>query len=307
MSIQNMTREEYWQKHKNHSYWDEVVKDLLDKENINYHSFNRFPMGGNIVYNVDNQIVLKLFSPFDSREFFIETDVLENTDWTQIGLTVPKVIRKGTYEGWHFLIMTNVPGELLIDTWPLLSHEERLGIACDLGKLIKQMHSLNVDVYTELDQQFDEWIVEQKKQVKNHHSKTGLATHLIEEIEEFVSTYEPSKEKVLLTGEYTPFNLIVTRLQGKWTLTGLIDFADCFIGEPAYDLLGPILFNYYKEPELTNVFTRSYGLDLNDSVQNRLMQLLLLHRFSHLPNYMDGEIDIHEVDSLKYLSKRFFA
>ena len=84
MSIHNMTREEFWQKHKKHSYWDKVVKDLLEKEKINYHSFNRFPMGGNIVYNIDNQIVLKLFSPFDSKEFFIETDVLENTDWTQI-------------------------------------------------------------------------------------------------------------------------------------------------------------------------------------------------------------------------------
>jgi len=94
MSIQNMTREEFWQKHKNHSYWDEVVKDLLEQENIKYHTFNRYPLGGNIVYNIDNQIVLKLFSPFDSREFFIETDVLENTDWTQIDLEVPRLYEK---------------------------------------------------------------------------------------------------------------------------------------------------------------------------------------------------------------------
>ncbi|MFX3673867.1 MAG: phosphotransferase family protein [Paenisporosarcina sp.] len=307
MSIQNLTQEEFWQNHKNHSIWDEVVRTLLEKENIQFQTISRFPMGGNIVYSIDDQMVLKLFSPFDSREFFIETDVIEKTDWNQIDIEVPKVLCKGTFEGWHYLIMTRVQGTLLIDVWNDLSHDERVTIATDLGKLIKQMHTLNIEVYEELDRNFDNWIMDQKKRVKNHHIKTGLASHIIDDVEDFVSSFETSSEQVLLTGEYTPFNLIVNRQKDKWTITGLIDFADCFIGEPNYDLLGPILFNFYKESGLTSAFLNSYGIDLTDAVRNRLMQLLLLHRFSNLPNYLDGEIDNLEVESLESLFKRFFT
>lgn len=302
-----MTREDFWQNHKNQRLWDQVVQDLLEKESIQYNTLNRFPMGGNIVYSIDDQLVLKLFSPYDSQEFSIETSILEKTDWSQVKIEVPKIIQKGTFEGWNFFIMTRVPGELLIDVWDLLSKDERIGIAVDLGKLIRQMHALDIDVYKEVNQQFDQWISKQKNQVEEHHNGTGLASHLIREVKDYVASFEPSKEKVLLTGEYTPFNLIVNRVQDRWMLTGLIDFADCFIGEPHYDLLGPILFNFYKETELTSAFLNSYGLEVTDQVQVRLMQLLLLHQYSNLPNYMEGVIDMKDVKSLKSLSELFFT
>lgn len=49
-----MTHDEFWKNHKNHAFWNDVVKELLEKENIEYHSFTRYPMGGNIVYRVDD-------------------------------------------------------------------------------------------------------------------------------------------------------------------------------------------------------------------------------------------------------------
>jgi len=302
-----MTKDEFQKNHKNQRLWDQVVQALLEKEHIQYQTLTRFPMGGNIVYDIDNQLVLKLFSPYDSGEFFIETNVLEETEWSRVHIEVPKIIQKGIFEGWNFFMMTRVPGELLIDVWNLLSKDERIGIAVDLGKLLQQMHALDINVYKELNQDFDQWIIKQKNQVEQHHNGTGLSSHLVREVKDYVASFEPSSEKVLLTGEYTPFNLIVNRVQNRWILTGLIDFADCFIGEPHYDLLGPILFKFYKEPELTRAFLNSYGLELTDQVQVRLMQLLLLHQYSNLPNYMDGFIDMKEVKSLKSLLELFFT
>jgi hygromycin-B 7''-O-kinase len=307
MTIQHMTHDEFKKNHKNHTFWNDVVKALLEKENIEYHSFTRYPMGGNIVYRVDDQLVLKLFSPFDSREYFIETEVLEKTDWSKVSVEVPQIINKGTFDGWHYLLMKRVPGKLLLDVWSELSQDERIGVASDLGKLIEQMHGLNISVYNDLDRSFDEWISGQKKNVQHHHEKTGLAPHLINELLDFVSSYKPSGKEVLLTGEYTPFNLMVNSVDDRWTLTGLIDFADCFIGEPLYDLLGPILFNFYKEPGLTRAFIDAYGIELTDPMRVHLMQLLLLHRFSHLPNYMEGEIEMNDVETLNALSKKFFS
>ena len=305
--INKMTHEEFVEKHKNHSFWNKVVENILRLENIHYQSFSRFPMGGNIVYEVDDQLVLKLFAPFDSMEFFIETDVLEKTDWSKVEIQVPRILRKGNFDGWHFFLMSRVPGELLIDVWQVMSKYERIALASDLGKLIKQMHQLDVSIYKNLDRSFDEWIMKQKEQVHRHHEKTGLSAIFVNEVTNYVSTFKPTGESVLLTGEYTPFNLMVSQVDGQWTLTGLIDFADCFIGESTYDLLGPILFNHYKEENLTRAFFEGYGLELNGELRIRLMQLLLLHRFSHLPYYMEGEIEINEVESLNSLSNSFFS
>lgn len=307
MNIQSMSREEYKNNHQNNTIWDEVVFQLLDNENISYHSIERFPMGGNIVYAIDDELVLKLFSPFDREEYVIETEVLEKTDWSKISVEVPSIIKHGSIGKWHFLIMTLVRGELLIDVWEKLSLKEQKDIATDVGVLIKQMHTLPVENYSHMNQTYLEWISTQKKQVITHHSKTGLAPHLVQQLEKYVSTFVPSTKKVLLTGEYTPFNLLVNQVNGRRKVTGLIDFADCFIGEPTYDLLGPILFNYYPTPGLTNNFLNAYGLELTESTRTHLMQLLLLHRFSHLPNYLDGLIDMNQVLTLEELSSIFFS
>jgi len=302
-----MSREEYRNQHQNDTIWDEVVEQLLRNESISYQSIKRFPMGGNIVYAIDDDLVLKLFYPFDREEYVIETEVLEKTDWSKISVEVPSLVKQGSIGKWHYLIMTRVSGELLIDVWENLSMKEQLDIATDVGVLIKQMHNLPVENYSNLNQTYFEWISTQKKQVITHHSKTGLAPHLVEQLEKYVSSFVPSSKKVMLTGEYTPFNLLVNQVDGRSRVTGLIDFADCFIGEPTYDLLGPILFNYYPTPGLTKNFLTAYGLELTESSRTYLMQLLILHRFSHLPNYLDGYIDMNEVNSIEELSTIFFT
>lgn len=302
-----MTHAEFRENHKNDTLWDEVIQTILHQENLQYDTFSRFPMGGNIVYEMDNQMVLKLFAPFDSREFEIESEVLEKTDWSKVEIQVPHMIGKGIFNGWHYLLMTRVPGELLIDMWEELSFEERIMVARDLGKLINQMHRLDVTVYEKLDRSFDRWIMNQKEQAREHHEKTGLSPKLVKEVQSYVSTFQPTGESVLLTGEYTPFNLLVNQVAGQWKLTGLIDFADCFVGESTYDFLGPILFNFYKEQGLTQAFLSGYGLELSEELRLKLMQLLLLHRFSHLPNYMEGTIEMDDVESLEALLKLFFS
>ena len=306
MLIPKMTRNEFRENHHNHALWDEVVKALLENENIPYHTFSRYVLGGNVVYNVDDQYVLKLFAPFDSREFTIETEVLAKTDWTKVSIQVPKIVQRGMYDGWEYFLMTTVPGTLLIDIWDELTTIEKIGVAHDLGLLISQMHQLDISKYLDLENTFESWISLQKENVVKHHASTGLAPHLLLEVQDYVASFVPSDEKVLLTGEYTPFNLLMNKVNGQWKLTGLIDFADCFIGEPEYDLLGPILFSFFKEPGLTGAFLNAYGSPIDGATRLRLMQLLLLHRFSHLPNYMEGVMDMDEVQSLHMLSGRFF-
>jgi hygromycin-B 7''-O-kinase len=90
---------------------------------------------------------------------------------------------------------------------------------------------------------------------------------------------------VLLTGEYTPFNLLVKRISNRWTLSGMIDFGDCMLGYQEYDLLGPGAFLIQGNSQLLREFLLSYGyspLELDHDLSRRLTALMLLHRFSNL-------------------------
>ena len=93
------------------------------------------------------------------------------------------------------------------------------------------------------------------------------------------------KTPVILTGEYTPMNFLVTQKFGIWHIAGLIDFGDSMLGMPEYDLLGPGAFLIQGDTELLREFLISYGYsseDLTDRLSHQFTLLMLLHRYSNL-------------------------
>lgn len=90
--------------------------------------------------------------------------------------------------------------------------------------------------------------------------------------------------RVLLTGEYTPFNLLVERDAGGWRLSGMIDFGDAMIGPRDYDFLGPSMFSCGGDPLLIAALFRGYfGKEqpMAHETRMRLMALAVLHRYAH--------------------------
>lgn len=90
---------------------------------------------------------------------------------------------------------------------------------------------------------------------------------------------------MILTGEYTPMNLLVTQSQPDWHIHGLIDFGDCMLGLPAYDLLGPGVFLIQGNKRLLKEFFIAYGYApqaLTPELSRQLTALMLLHQYSNL-------------------------
>ena len=67
-----------------------------------------------------------------------------------------------------------------------------------------------------------------------------------------------AEDRVLLTGEYTPFNILAQRDATGRQLTGMIDFGDAMVGPRAYDFLGPSMFSCAGEPLLVAALLRGY-------------------------------------------------
>ncbi|WP_162287878.1 phosphotransferase family protein [Indiicoccus explosivorum] len=287
--------------------WDKAVKMILMKEGIPDEAAARFSLGANIVYKAGGSTVLKLFPPFHEDGFRAEKAVLELLGWANVPAETPELLRSSEFEGWPYLLMSFVEGELAIERWERLDRQEKLQYATDLGKLIRAVHRLDASAAGPLPDEWEKFIRKQKDRLAAHHRAAGVPEHLVAEMPAYLEAADlSSKRHVLLTGEYTPFNLLMKEGADGWRISGLIDFADCFIGNPKYDLLGPILFNFHMEEGLTAAFLEAYGLTLTDRLRRELMALLLIHRFSDLPAYMEGSQAAREADHLTDLAGVFF-
>jgi hygromycin-B 7''-O-kinase len=90
----------------------------------------------------------------------------------------------------------------------------------------------------------------------------------------------PFERQVILTGEYTPMNLMFDSLTSK--VCGMFDFGDGLVGAPQMDWLGPLCFLAAGRPAHVQAYFSGLGQSLDAPLRLGLLRLLLLHRYSNL-------------------------
>ncbi|WP_088012165.1 aminoglycoside phosphotransferase family protein [Gottfriedia acidiceleris] len=309
--LYKITKDKYKIMREKNCFWEGKVRKICELEKIDYEKLTRFSYGGNIVFSVDGQIVIKLYPSYVNDEFIKEKQVLKFLNSQSLSLDIPKLISTGQFEGWNYLIMSELKGTLLIDIFDELSLDEKKQIAFDLGKIIREIHDATISTKQEDYHHWNQFMTNQLEQVENHHKNNGMNEEFVNQLTSYVDdkTFQGNEQIVLLTGEYTPFNLIMNNVDGMWRFTGLIDFADCFVGNSKYDLLGPIAFMFYPFEGLNKIFLESYGYsnnELNEGLQKELMTYLLLHRFSNISFYQEKSEVAKKTITLKELENIFF-
>ncbi len=311
MLLSNLTYEQFQSINEDSSFWERKMIGIIQQENIPEGSLTRFSYGSNIVYSYNGELVIKLYPSYFKDEFEREIEVLKNIENDITFVEIPKIHSVGAYEGWDYLIMSELEGSLLIDLWDQLTFEEKIECSTDLGKVIREFHSISNDSFKTIDVDWQSFIKNQYLTVVDKQIKANLPQKFLNTLEEYLEesciNYHPTLR--LLTGEYTPFNLLFNKDNDNWKLTGVIDFADCFLGDPEYDLLGPILFMFNGNKELTTSFLLSYGYrkeELNDYLRKKLMTYTLLHRFSNIEYYISRNPEANNCDSFEDLSRQLF-
>jgi len=309
--LYKITKEKYRVMRQKNCFWEGKISKIATLENIKFEKLTRFTFGGNIVYSIDGKLVVKLFPSYVNDEFVQEKKVLEHLNRQKLSVEIPKLITTGQFEGWNYIIMSELKGTLLIDLFDSLTKIEKEQIAADLGKLIKEVHRSTESINKEDLDSWNYFLAEQFEKLKEHHKNAGIRDELYEQLIDYVDakSIQQTDKLVLLTGEYTPFNLIMNNENGLWKISGLIDFADCFVGNAKYDLLGPIAFMFFPTKGLNRIFLESYGFkkeDLNESFQKELLTFLLLHRFSNISYYQEKLEAAKEAKSFEELKDIFF-
>jgi hygromycin-B 7''-O-kinase len=285
--LSQLTYETYKTLVEDTSFWDKKLEAIVRQENLPKEKFSRFSYGSNIVYSLNHELVIKLFPSYFNDQFDREVEVLQAISGKISSVEVPKITSIGNLEGWNYLIMTELNGTLLIDLWDELTTEEKQKCSVDLGKVINEFHQISTGNFSKINVNWREFITGQYRDMRENQA--DLPPALLQSLESYMdeSYIDYNPELRLLTGEYTPFNLLFNKVDGKWTLTGVIDFADCFLGDADYDLLGPILFMFNGDSALISTFLKSYGFgELNESLRKKLMVYTILHRYSNINYYI---------------------
>ncbi|MDR3502807.1 MAG: aminoglycoside 3'-phosphotransferase/choline kinase family protein [Legionella sp.] len=280
--------EEFEALKQNHELFEDVVRTILVQHNLPLKSLRPFSEGTNIVFSYDNKLVIKLFPPVHQDQFESERLILKALEG-KLSVKTPALKYEGELAGWPYLIMTQLDGTLLETLWHKLDQNNKLVIMQELGSLIKEVHSLPTQGLESIDCHWKLFIENQIMGCIENHKVKNLSTSLLQQIPSYIDLVKESilniEQPVILTGEYTPMNFLVTNIDGIWHIAGLIDFGDAMLGHYKYDLLGPGAFLIQGNTELLKTFLSAYGFlpkELNDDLSQQLTALMLLHKYSNL-------------------------
>ncbi len=272
-----------------------------------------FQDGSNLIASVAHEYVVKVFPPFHRNQWESEHRALTKLWNHDIYIPIPRLVAQGEREDhWTYVILSKLPGESLERVWPGLTIVEKVACMQQIGRIMASVHSVPVGDLFDLDPPWQPFLQSQVAQCQARHKRLGMPAWFLNEIETYVhskSILLPNEPRVILTGEYTPFNLLASNIDSQWQITGMIDFGDAMVGFREYDFLGPCLFLGEGNARLIDALFAGYGYAnprFNDALRSRLLLLAILHRYSHLRAQIRIDDWLARVHSLPDLERLIF-
>lgn len=239
-----------------------------------------------LVALIGRERVIKLYPPFLRDHFAFERGLMPRLHG-RLALPTPALLAEGECDGWPWLVMGQLAGEPLERHWPALGEDARCAIVQALGALARQVHALPVGGMAALAPPWGEFLARQRAGCHGRQQRTGLPAHLLAQLDAFLDgplPIAPGEPDVLLTGEYSPMNLLV---QGE-RLSGMFDFGDGLVGPAAYDWLGPLCFLAAGSRRAVDAYFEGYGVQRDPGWRAPLLRMLLLHKYSSLRMQLAG-------------------
>jgi hygromycin-B 7''-O-kinase len=270
------------------------------------------------VFVVDERAVIKFFPPM-----VIGDAAREATVYRLLGDRAPgaKLLADGVLRDqidWPYLVVSYVTGVAWREARPDISQRQQEAILEELGGVVRRVHETPLKA--------DEWPTPAVRGESTSHSLLGRVVELREstaftlpvtvEIEALLqSTDWFANRPRLIHGDLTADHLLVAERDGRWAMSGLIDWADALVGDPYYEWVAQWFDLCRREASLFRAFWRGYdphGKQWPLS-HKRLLAFTFLHRFGagilgeDLPPAAQRQVkDVAELASLLFgkLSKK---
>lgn len=180
--------------------------------------FIPFKKGSNLVASVEENLIIKIFPPFLNFQWESERLSLQQL-WRKVETQTPEFLFQGEKDSWLYLIFSKLEGISFEQVWPIASEEEKTSILSQIGQLIGQLHQVPVGTLIQLEPKWEKFVLEQKQSCYSCHKNLNLPQHFTLEIDRYLTSVERYLPKhfnsCILTGEYTPENIILQRTDFK--------------------------------------------------------------------------------------------
>jgi hygromycin-B 7''-O-kinase len=273
----------------------------------------RFTTGSLPVYALGRELVLKLYAPYDRGEAEREARFLDVLDG-RLPVATPKLHARGELDGWGYVLMGRLSGELLVTACSRVERDELRALATDLGVALRTLHGIRDERLAADRVDWRALVDERRRSTLALQEKRGLSPQWLEQIPDFLAEECPRLEGAApespLHTEVMREHLFVERRSGTWALSGLFDFEPSIVGPVEYEFSAVGLFVACGDRELFRDVLSAYGYgehELDHAFERRVLAYALLHRYSNLSWYLSRIPPPAHVTELDALSAHFFG
>lgn len=228
--------------------------------------------------------VIKLFVPLWTEDASLETTLLEMVAGTT--LPVPQLEAQGELDGWPYVVMSRVSGEHIGLAWRALDDGGRSRLATHLGEVMAALASLPRQRLQARAITQDALLAERMERVLVDQRERGGDEALESELRTFLAGLPrliPAGE-VVLHADLTDDNVLVSGDR----VTGIIDFADAFVGPWTYELAAPACFVTRGSSAHRDSMFRGRGLEPTPELIATTRAWAILHRYGHVARMMQA-------------------
>jgi len=271
--------------------WRQAAAAICQRHGLAHHELRRSDQGENIIFFVDDSYVIKIYEP--SRAGHSREKAALEFAHGRLGIETPAIVHSGEVEGLAYLVMTRLTGVPMREVWASIGTQERIEIVSRLGVALREMHSHPAPgCDSTLKRDWLGFMEGQARMAVERQRDCGANTEWLESLPTYIaarlSLLPVDAELVLLHGDVHPGNLLLTRADGHWRITGLFDFGDSLIGFHEYEFVAPGVLMTQGDRETQRALLLAYGYEetqLDLTLRARLMLLTVLYECSDLRKY----------------------
>jgi hygromycin-B 7''-O-kinase len=280
-----------YQSHFNHDVWRQAAAIICARHNLSDANLRRSQQGENIIFFVDGRFVIKIFAPF-RQSYLREKAALEFANGN-LGIETPAILHAGEIEGWSYLVMPQLTGFPAREVWSEVVERERIEIVSHLGIALKNLHErAPAPSDSALNRGWRGFIERQAQTCVERQRACGATPEWLESLPAYIAArfqLLPAECKpVLLHGDVHLGNLLLAQENGRWEISGLLDFGDSLCGFHEYEFVAPGVLMAQGDRQRQRGLLLAYGYQesqLDLSLRARLMLLTVLYECSDLRKY----------------------
>jgi len=306
------TREDYRLVYRDADVWLPAMRVICQRHGLDASRLEFAPPGTHVVFKVGPDRYIKLFAPPWRDDFTPERLVLCTLS-EQPGLPIPRLVTEGEIEGWLYIIVTAVEGVPLNEVWGSMAMSDREHIAARCGELMAWLHAMPTEGLEAIAVDWPVFVEQQIQDCIDQIAQAGLCEQWTSETSEFFAElpplFEPGFQPVLLSADITDEHILVSQCEGRWDMTGFIDFGDAMLGHPHYEFVAPGCCITSSSPELQRAMLLAYGYSedqLDATLAKQLMAYTLIHRFVNIPDLL-RMFDSRQPKNLEELNKELWS